>query len=183
MIRSPTPGSVHSDFGLRSGLFSMTALAASRIVCVAAVVLVEHDRGDVGECVLELQDVAEVGAPKPVHRLIGVANDADVLVAAGEHQDHLVLGLVRVLVLVDEDVLEPLAVVLEDVGVLAEQHHGLHEQVVEVHRPGLHESGLVLGVDVGVLAGEDVRRPRPRLVGVDELVLPVADVPRAHHAA
>ncbi len=91
--------------------------------------------------------------------LIGVADDADVLVAAGEHEDHLVLGLVRVLVLVDQDVLEPLAVVLEHVAVLAEQHDGLHQQVVEVHRPGLLEAELVLGVDVGVLAVEDVGRP------------------------
>ena len=43
------------------------------------------------------------------------------LVAAGEEQDDLVLGLVGVLVLVDEDVLEALAVVLEHVGVVAEQ--------------------------------------------------------------
>ena len=95
--------------------------------------------------------------------------------AAGEQEDHLVLGLVRVLVLVDQDVLEPLAVVLQHVAVLAEQHDGLHQQVVEVHRAGLHEPDLVLGVDVGVLAIEDVRRPAPRLVGVDEFVLPVAD--------
>ena len=91
--------------------------------------------------------------------LIRVTHYADVLVAAGQHEDHLVLGLVRVLVLVDQDVFEPLAVVLEHVAVLAEQHHRLHQQVVEVHRPGLHEAGLVLGVDVGVLAVEDVRRP------------------------
>ncbi len=81
------------------------------------------------------------------------------LVAAGEQQDDLVLGLVRVLVLVDEDVLEPFAVVLEHVGVLAEQPHGVDQQVVEVHRPGLAQPGLVLGVDVGVLAVEDVLRP------------------------
>ena len=93
--------------------------------------------------------------------LIGVADDADVLVAAGEHEDHLVLGLVRVLVLVDEDVFEPLPVVLEHVAVFPEQHDGLHQQVVEVHRPRLLQAELVLGVDVGVFAVEDVRRPGP----------------------
>ena len=136
-----------------------------------------------GNAVLELQDVPEVGAAEAVHRLVGVADDADVLVAAGEHEDHLVLGLVRVLVLVDQDVLEPLAVVLEHVAVLAEQHDGLHQQVVEVHRPRLLEAGLVLGVDVGVLAVEDVRRPCLRHRRVDQLVLPVADDRRAHRAA
>ena len=80
--------------------------------------------------------------------------------AAGEEQDDLVLRHVGVLVLVDEDVLESLVVVLEHVGVGAEQPHGVDEQVVEVHRPGLQQAGLVLGVDVGVLAVEDVLRPR-----------------------
>jgi hypothetical protein len=45
------------------------------------------------------------------------------VVAAGEEQDDLVLGLVGVLVLVDEDVLEALAVVLQHVGVVAQQPH------------------------------------------------------------
>ena len=85
---------------------------------------------------------------------------------AGEHEDDLVLRLVGVLVLVDEDVLEALPVVLEHVGVIAEQAHGVDEQVVEVHRPCLLEPGLVLAVDVGLLALEDVRgRARRRRSG------------------
>ncbi len=40
---------------------------------------------------------------------------------AGEEEDELVLRPVGVLVLVDEDVLEALAIVLEHVAVLAEQ--------------------------------------------------------------
>ena len=49
-----------------------------------AVVLIEHDRGHVVERVLELQDVAEVGTAESVHALIGVADDAHVLVATRE---------------------------------------------------------------------------------------------------
>ncbi len=103
-------------------------------------------------------------APRNLYmRLVGVADDADVAVAVGEEEHDLVLGLVGVLVLVDEDVLEALAVVLEHVGVLAEQLHGVGEQVVEVHRAGLEQAGLVLGVDVGVLAVEDVLAPAAAL--------------------
>ena len=141
----------------------------------AAVVLVEDHRGDVGERLLEVDDVAEVGAAKFVHALIRVTHHAHVAVAVGEEEHHLVLGLVGVLVLVDEDVLEALAVVLENVGMLAEQLDGVGEQVVEVHRPGLEEAGLVLGVHVGVFAVEDVLRPTLCLLGVDEFVLPEAD--------
>ncbi len=145
------------------------------------VVLIEHDRGDLRKRILELQDVPEVGAAEAVHTLIGVADDADVVVAAGEEQDDLVLGLVGVLELVDEDVLEPLAVVLEHVGVLAEELDDVEQQVVEVHRPGLLQPRLVLGVHVGVLAGEDVAGVGGGLRGVGELVLPQRDV--AVHAA
>ena len=68
---------------------------------------------------------------------------------AGEHHDELVLGLVGVLELVDEHVLEALLVVLEHVGAGAEEVDGDHEQVVEVHGAGRVEAVLVLAVDVG----------------------------------
>ena len=66
----------------------------------AAVVLVEDDR-DLGKGVLELDDVAQVGPAEAVDRLVAVADDRDVAVAAGEQQDDFVLGDVGVLVLVD----------------------------------------------------------------------------------
>ena len=125
----------------------------------AAVVLVEHDRGDVVERLLELGDVAQVGAAEAVHALVVIADDGDLAVLGGEQQGDLVLRHVGVLVLVDQDVLEPLLVVRQHVGVVAEQLDRLHQQVVEVHRPGLEQARLVLDVDVGVLALEDVGRP------------------------
>ena len=60
--------------------------------------------------------------------------------ACGEHEDDLVLGHVGVLVLVDEDVLEAVLERREHIGVLAEQAHHVHQQVVEVHSAGLHQS-------------------------------------------
>ena len=59
---------------------------------------------------------------------------------------------------------------------VAEQLDRLHQQVVEVHRPGLQQPGLVVDVDVGVLALEDVAGPLDGLLGTDELVLPQADL-------
>ena len=139
----------------------MTALAASRMRLRRAVVLLEHDDGDVGERVLELEDVADVGAAEPVDRLVAVADDADVAVRLAEQEDELVLDRVGVLVLVDEHVLEALLVVLEHVGVALEELDGVAEQVVEVHGPGPQQAGLVLAVDVGDLALEDdLRRGR-----------------------
>ena len=141
----------------------------------AAVVLVEHDRGDVLEHLLELGDVAHVGAAPPIDRLVPVADDGDLAVVGGEEQGDLVLRHVRVLVLVDQDVLEPALVLLQDLGVLAEQLDDLHQQVVEVHRPGRLQARLVLDVDLAVLALERVGGLGHRLLRADQLVLPQAD--------
>ena len=50
----------------------------------AAVVLIEHDRGDVVERLLELQDVPNVGAAPPVDRLIVITNDGDLSALGGQ---------------------------------------------------------------------------------------------------
>ena len=76
--------------------------------------------------------------------------------SAASAEGDLVLRHVGVLVLVDQHVLEPLLIVRQHIGMVAEQLDGLHQQVVEVHRPGLQQPGLIVGVDVGVLAFEDV---------------------------
>ena len=50
---------------------------------------------------LEIEDVAQVGAAPLVDRLVGIADDAEVAVDFGEPPDQQVLRPVRVLVLVD----------------------------------------------------------------------------------
>ena len=92
-----------------------------------AVVLLEHDRRRVGEVLLEVHDVADVGAAERVDRLVGVTDDhqlaglvaravAALEVVAAELVDQGVLRVVGVLVLVDEHVPEPAAVVLRMSG-------------------------------------------------------------------
>ena len=64
---------------------------------------------------------------------------------------------------------------------LAEQAHHVEQQVVEVHRTGPLETGLVLGVHVGVLAVEDVLGLGGGAGRIDQLVLPERD--QAVHTA
>ena len=102
----------------------------------AAVVLLEAHDVRLGKVLVEVEDVPDVGAAPAVDRLVVVTDDADVAVAAGEQLDELVLRAVGVLVLVDEDVLELAAVLLELRRILGEQSDGEHEQIVEVHGVG-----------------------------------------------
>ena len=139
------------------------------------VVLVEDHDGGVGEGFLELEDVADVGAPELVDRLVGVPDHADVPVLLAQQDDELVLGPVGVLVLVDQHVLEALLVLGQHVGGGLEQPDGVDQEVVEVHGPGPLESGLVLAVDVGDPLLGRRRDQAGVLVDADQVVLGRAD--------
>ncbi len=118
------------------------------------IVLLEQDHGGVGEGVFELEDVSDVGTTEAIHTLIVVADHGDRAMFRGEPQHQLVLDAVGVLVLVDQQHRETSAVVIEDVGVFAEQQCGVEEEIVEVHRSGLREAALIFQIDVGDLAFE-----------------------------
>ena len=114
-----------------------------------AVVLLERDELRAREVALELEDVADVGAAERVDRLVRVADGADVPVLAAEQLEQPVLRVVRVLVLVDEDVAERLLPALAGFREALQHLDREHEQVVEVHRVRPEHSPLVERVDVG----------------------------------
>ena len=112
-----------------------------------AVVLLQLDHRGVGEVVLEAEDVADVGSPPRVHRLVVVADHRHLPVLLGEQLDQHVLGPVGVLVLVHQDVAEEVAVVGQPLGEELQDVDRAHEQVVEVQGVGLEQAGLVAPVD------------------------------------
>ena len=140
-----------------------------------AVVLLHQEDGRVGIVALEVEHVLDRRAPPAVDALVGVADDADVAVLRGEQVHELVLGAVRVLVLVDHQVREALLVVLEHLGMLAEQPHGLGDQVVEVERAGLALAPLVRLIDLDDRLLVEVARHRREVVGPDHAVLGARD--------
>ncbi len=165
-----------------------------------AVVLLQQDRARVRVVPLELQDVADGGAPERVNRLVGVADDAQFrgrdrlrgrggagwtgadhvsvdrvpIGAAGQLPHQHVLRMVRVLVLVHEHVPEPAPVVLGRARERLQQVDRRHNQIVEVERVRLAQPALVEPVRLGQhLVQPGGRLRRPGLV-VDQFVLEVA---------
>ena len=65
-----------------------------------------------------------------------------------ENLRELILRAIRVLIFVDEDVLEAALVLLADVFVFFEQRHGDHQQVVEIERVVVAQLLLVDFIDV-----------------------------------
>ena len=113
---------------------------------------------------------------KRVDRLIRVADDHQVLVLAREQLQQHVLRVVRVLVLVDQDVAERLRPALARLGEALQHVDGQHQHVVEVDGVRAEQAPLVERVDVGDGLVVEARDARGVLVGPDQLVLRVRDL-------
>ena len=115
-------------------------------VAHAAVVLLELHGVRRRVVLLELEDVAQVGAAPRVDGLVVVAHHHDVLVPLGQKPRDGVLGVVRVLVLVHHDVAEALLVGRPHVLVVLQQQVGVQQKVVEVEGVRGLEALLQAGV-------------------------------------
>jgi hypothetical protein len=115
--------------------------------------VVAFETNDLGlrEVLLEVENVADIGAAPRVDRLIGVANHRQVAVDFGESAHQEVLGPVGILVLVDHHEAEPLRIVPPDHLGLFEQLHRAHQQVVKIERAAGFEHPGVLEIDAGNL--------------------------------
>ena len=141
-----------------------------------AVVLLERDRLRAREVALELEDVPDVGAAERVDRLVGIADREDVVVLRGEQLQEPVLRVVRVLVLVDEDVAERLLPFLLRLGEALEHVDREVEHVVEVDGVRGEELALVQLVDVGDRLVVEARDAARVLGRADQLVLRLRDL-------
>ena len=133
------------------------------------VVLFEFKDFQVGVVTAQIEYVGDVGASEGVDTLCVITHEAHSVVGLAQLQYDTVLGKVGVLVFVYEQVGKVVAVSLPDVGVVAQQHVGEHEQVVEVHRAGHTATVAVGGVDVGGLGpvGQEVLLPQLIVGGVE----------------
>ena len=111
------------------------------------------------EILFKIQDVLDIGAAETVDRLVVVADDAEVAVAGRQQADQPVLGVVGVLVLVDQDIAEALLIVSQDIRIVGQQTDGLEEDVVKIHAVALFQLILVQAIDFGDLGFAGNRCP------------------------
>ena len=180
-----------TGFGLRPERFALSAgvvgddvIGGIKDAAGAAVVLLEADGARVLVLLFKIEDVLDRCAAELVDTLVIVTDDADVAPAIGKQSRELILEIVRVLILVDEDIAEAALPVLAHVLVLVEQADGVVDQVVKIHRPGGKQTlpvGLVHLADAD--AARVVRRLRARqiLLRRDAGILGAADL-REHGA-
>ena len=96
----------------------------------------------------------------------------------GEQLEPLILAGVGVLIFVDQQIAEAVAILAEHVGMLAEDHQHVEQQVAEVAGVEGPQAVLILGVELGPAAGGvDLAFAVIDLVGRPAAVLPAVDEP------
>ena len=158
-----------------------------------AVILGEHHLSRLRVTLEEAEDVGDRRTAPLIDRLVVVRDARDVPVARAEQLHDLELSPVRILELVDEDVLEPSLEPGEHVRSHAQEPEGVDDLVAEVDRTARRHQLLVLRVRPGQLQllrralgelsvlGRGVRarrqafRVRRILLGRNVLVLAAAD--------
>ena len=143
-----------------------------------AIVLLQPDHRRAGKIFLETQDVLDLGAAPTVDRLVVVADAADVAVLLRQQPQPEILGDVGILILVDQDVAEPVVILRQNVVVLHQDRQIVQQQVAEIDGVEAPEPVLVGGVEFGrPAAGEIARIGGGDLFRSLALVLPALDHP------
>ena len=111
-----------------------------------AVILLELDYVAVREILLELENIADIRAAPAVNRLVVVADDAHVMPLSCQQAHEHILRVVRILIFVHVDIVEPVAVRLQHRRMLHEQFERFNEQIVEIQRVRAAQTVLVLEI-------------------------------------
>ena len=141
-----------------------------------AVVLLQGHDARAREVLLELDDVADIGRTEAVDRLVPISDGADIAVLRAQELEQAVLGVVRVLVLVDEDVAERALPLLARFRETLQRLNREHEHVVEVDRVRGVQAALVDVVRLRDRLVPERGDARERLVRRHELVLHARDL-------
>src|SRR4030095_15892007 len=111
-------------------------------------------------------------------RLVAVAAAAEVAARIGQQLQPLILRLVGVLIFVDQDITEAVAITGEHVRLRAEDAQHMEQEVAEVAGVEGPQPILVLGIEVGAATGGEGLG----LAGVDLLWSPAAVLPAIDEA-
>lgn len=125
-------------------------VSSAEDVLGGTVVLLQFYHVGVGEIAFELQDVADGGAAPGVNGLVVITHHRQVSVPLGQKTEQHILGMVCVLVLVHQDVVELALVVLQHRRVLLKQARRQADQVVKVQGVIGRQALLVGGIDPGL---------------------------------
>ena len=98
------------------------------------VVLFQFEESGILILRLEIENVIDIGTTERVDTLGIITHDTHFLALFRQLINNSLLGIVGVLILINQYELELLDIFLSDILVVLEQHPSLNQQIVEVHR-------------------------------------------------
>ncbi len=116
-----------------------------------AVVLLEAENLHIGVILFKIEDVLNIGTAKGVNTLRIIAHHADVATNRCQFPGNEVLRKVGILVLIHQHIMEFLLILVEHIEVVTEEHIGVEQQIIKIHRTGTEGPCLVHLVDFGGL--------------------------------
>ena len=143
-------------FAEAPGVVFDDAVGQRQNVAAGAIVFLEAHHERAGKVFAELVDVFHLGTTPAVNALVVVAHHERRTARARNEPQPLVLQRVGVLEFVDQHVREAVAVVREDIGMVAQEFIAAQQQFGEVHHARLAATRLVFFVDADELAARGV---------------------------
>ena len=113
-----------------------------------AVILLKPDDAGSLELLFKGKNIFDGRAAEFVDGLIVIADNADILISARKQGRQLVLQLVRVLILVDHNIVEFALVIRPHILELLKQLDGLEDDIIKIQRIGLVQALFVFGVEL-----------------------------------
>ena len=146
-----------------------------------AVVLFQSHDFRFRKVALKLQNVANVGPAPRVDRLILISHRAHVVPIARQQPHQFVLRTVRVLIFIDQKILESPVVIFAHRRHRLEQPHGFEQQIVEIHRIRFPQLLAVLLENMRDALGLRIRRLQVDFLWIKHVILGPGN-PREHVA-
>ena len=111
------------------------------------IVAFQFHRHCFGVLAVELQDIIDVCPTKRVDALCVITNNADVVVVFREQTHDSVLGIVGVLILIDQNVTKTLCISLTHLFHFVKEKEGVEQQIIKIHGSCCATAAKILRVD------------------------------------
>src|SRR3989344_5746792 len=131
------------------GVVTNHMIGGDQNVLRGTVVLLEGDHGRVRVIFLKFENVADIRLAPPIDGLVVIADDEEVTMLSRKERDEEILRVIRVLILVHEDVAEAVLIALQNIGIFREQFDGKHKEIVKVERVVFTERLFVRSIHLG----------------------------------
>ena len=136
------------------------------------VVLLQADHLRIRKDLLKLQNVFDVRTAKLIDRLVVITHNTDIVILRRQQAYKHKLRSIRILIFIHGNITEPLLKPLQNLRIMTEQFHRLHDQIVKIKRVVPLQLPLIFLINTGhLLQIKIAARINGKLLRPDQLIL------------